>query len=321
MVSFRIALFALVAACLAAQPPAGEVFRARTGLVVVPVTVTGAKSAFADGLEAADFRLLDNGRSQPVEVETADALSSPISIVVLVQTNDLARPALAKIQKIGSMIQPLITGERGRAAVAGFGSKVDLLSEFTDDAGQIGDAFARLKESRDSTARMRDAVDAAVGMLAGRPARDRKAILIIGETRDRGSEIALADVVQAVQRSGITVYAATFSVYKTAFTAKNHEQAQAGGMNLLAAFRELGRLGSLNDVEALTEGTGGERASFATLRSLEARISRLGEELHAQYQLTYRTPPEPGYHRIVVSVEGRPELKVRARPGYWVEEP
>ncbi len=311
-------LLALLASSAAAQPTSNDVFRAGTDLVVVPVTVTGPKTAFVDGLGGSDFRLSDNGRAQSIRVETSDVVSVPISIAVVIQTNDLARPALAKISKVGSMIQPLITGENGRAAIVRFGSQIELVQEFTSDASLIGDAFARLAIYPDSTARMRDAVDAAARMLEARPPSERKAILLISETRDRGSETTLAELAQSLQRSSITVFAATFSVYATAFTSKQHEQTAASGMNLIAAFRELGRLGKLNDVEALTEATGGDRSSFATLRSLETRVSRLGEELHAQYQLTYQPDTkDAGYHRIAIQIPAQPKLAVRARPGYW----
>jgi hypothetical protein len=115
-------------------------------------------------------------------------------------------------------------------------------------------------------------------------------------------------------------------------------------MNLLAAFRELGRMGKLSDVEAITEATGGVREPFATLGGLETRIGRIGEELHAQYQITYEPPKdspaqrswggesfpalraprpvpassrEPGYPRITVELPRHERLQVRARPGYW----
>jgi hypothetical protein len=38
-----------------------------------------------------------------------------MALIVAVQTNDVSAAALLKIQKVGSMIQPLITGDRGWA--------------------------------------------------------------------------------------------------------------------------------------------------------------------------------------------------------------
>ena len=56
-----------------------------------------------------------------------------------------------------------------------------------------------------------------------------------------------------------------------------------------------------------------------TQRTLERAISDLGEELHSQYLLTYvpNNQEEGGYHNIVVQVL-KPDMKVRARDGYYL---
>lgn len=195
-----------------AIPSAAHVFRAGADLIAVPVTVTGEKDRFAEGLEAADFRLLDSGRPQVIHVDPADIAGAPVSLVVLVQANDLAGPALAKINKVGSMIRPLITGERGQAAVIRFGPKVDLLREFTADENEIMAVFAKIGAYSGSEARLRDAVSLAERMLRSRRQPHRKAILLVSETRDRGSATSLEETVNALQHSAITVFAATYSV-------------------------------------------------------------------------------------------------------------
>jgi hypothetical protein len=65
---------------------------------------------------------------------------------------------------------------------------------------------------------------------------------------------------------------------------------------------------------------GGRRIPFRKLSELEAGISSVGEELYTEYVLSY-TPDSyvPGYHRSVVQA-GKPDVVVRARPGYYVLE-
>jgi hypothetical protein len=94
--------------------------RTRVPLVVAPATVTDGKGRFIDGLRESDFVLLDNGHSRPLHIDTSDIAQIPISIVIAVQSNGFSGPALAKIRKVGSMVEPLITGERGEAAVIRF---------------------------------------------------------------------------------------------------------------------------------------------------------------------------------------------------------
>jgi hypothetical protein len=66
---------------------------------------------------------------------------------------------------------------------------------------------------------MLDAVQSAVEHLRRRP-NARRVLLLISESRDRGSEAALDVVITAAQSQGVTVYAATYSAFKAAFTSK-----------------------------------------------------------------------------------------------------
>jgi hypothetical protein len=60
-------------------------------------------------------------------------------------------------------------------------------------------------------------------------------------------------------------------------------------------------------------------------RSIEKAIDEIGGELHSQYAISY-TPAginTTGYHEIKVSVirNDAKNLKVRARPGYYLPPP
>jgi VWFA-related protein len=75
-----------------------------------------------------------------------------------------------------------------------------------------------------------------------------------------------------------------------------------------------------NPSTVYTKFTGGRQYSFATQRGLDQAITEIGEELHSQYLLSY-TPDnqeDAGFHTINVWVKGRSDLKIRARPGYYI---
>jgi len=76
---------------------------------------------------------------------------------------------------------------------------------------------------------MVDAVNQSLRMLSGRPGSRRSNIVIIGESRDRGSETKLDDITQKLQSTGVTVYALKYSAYWTAFTTKPDEYRPTGG--------------------------------------------------------------------------------------------
>lgn len=310
------ASFAWLLAGLCAQQPT---FRTTVPLVIAPTTITDRKGNYVDGLTENDFLLYDNRRPQQIHM---DVHFVPISLVIAVQSSSLAAPALLRIRKIGSMIEPLVIGERGEAAVFIFDSQVELVQGFTSDAQALKRAFLRIRPG-DAGSRMIDAVTASVRLLSKCPIQRRRVLLLIGETRDRSSQGKLEDAVTLAQLENVTVYPVSYSAFLTGFTAQPEAsavQAGGGGINLLAIFAEIARLATTNAAEALSKYTGGRHLSFLKQRSLEQAISHIGEELHSQYLLSF-TPAvreEGAFHEIEVKVRDRTEVIVRTRPGYWL---
>ena len=310
------ASFAGLLAGLCAQEPT---FRTTVPLVIAPTTITDKKGNYVDGLTENDFLLYDNRRPQQIHM---DVHSVPISLVIAVQSSSLAAPSLLRIRKIGSMIEPLVIGERGEAAVFIFDSQVERIQGFTSDTQALKRAFLSLRPG-DAGSRMIDAVTASVRLLSKCPIQRRRVLLLIGETRDRSSEGKLEDAVTLAQLENVTVYPVTYSAFLTGFTAKPEAsavQAGGGGINLLAIFAEIARLATTNAAEALSKYTGGRHLSFLKQRSLEQAISHIGEELHSQYLLSFTpTVREEGtFHEIEVKVRDRTDVIVRTRPGYWL---
>src|ERR1022692_5136146 len=134
-------IFALVLP-LAAQDSR---FNVRSRLVLVPVTISDSNGRPVDGLEAADFRLLDNRWGRKITVDTIATGVAPIALVIAVQSAGISTPVLEKVRKIGSMIQPLVTGERGCAALVSFAKTVTWLQECTNNADAFGRALHGLQ--------------------------------------------------------------------------------------------------------------------------------------------------------------------------------
>jgi VWFA-related protein len=333
----RLAAITLFSTLLTAQDPK---FGAQSRLVTVPVSVMDERSQPVTGLEKAAFTLFDNGKPRPVTVDTFDTGVAPVALVVAVQTSGISAPVLDETRKVATMIKPMITGERGCAALLAFAEHVEWKQECTRDEIALQASFSRLRPLEHKNARMLDAVQTAIRKLEGRK-NYRRVLLLISESRDRDSETDLQSAVVSAQTAGVAVYAATYSALKTAFTSPSNETgnppkrpprprepAEIPGrdpvpvppeqrVDIIAAVGELARLSKEKTTELLAERTGGATFSFAQQKGLEKAIQALGEELNSQYVLSF-TPEatEPGYHRLEVRVN-RPGVEVRARPGYW----
>jgi VWFA-related protein len=349
----RCLLSLVVAAALAGQDSR---FGVQSRLVLVPVNVTDPKGRTIDGLDTKDFVVLDEGRPQKVTVDTIATGVAPIALIVAIQSSGISKAALEKVHNIGAMIQPLVTGERGCAAVVSFFSRVVWLQECTNSDDALARAFEQVRPGAAKTARMLDAVQESIERLRQHP-NSRRVLMLISESRDRGSETALDHVAVAAQSAGVTVYAATYSAFKTAFTSKSsptveplkptHPPKPGDGtalvsgspplcnpkacldpplpppeqrVDILSGMGELVRLGKINTTQALAKGTGGDTFPFTRLKGLEEAIRKLGAELHSQYLLSF-TPDDStdGYHHLEVQVAGG-DFRVRARPGYWATQ-
>ena len=311
-------LGALVCLSLFAQEPT---IRTNVPLVLVPVTVTDSKGKSIDGLEQEDFRLEDDGVAQKdVRMDTSDTVLAPVALAVAIQSSGISQAALEKIHRVGGMIQPLVAGERGQAAVLAFDAEVRVLQEFTHDSDEINGAFEIVQPRTIKSARLIDAVLEGVRLLETRPQNYRRILLTLSESRDRGSKAKLDKAVEAAQRAGVALYPITYSAQKTAWTARPADAPPLpGGPDYAGAIVELSRLATPNAADILAKATGGRHLSFTRLQGLEEAITRLGQEVHSQYLLSF-SPAESknkGYHRIRVEVRSRPDAIVRARPGYW----
>ncbi|MES1257472.1 MAG: VWA domain-containing protein, partial [Acidobacteriota bacterium] len=262
-------------------------FRTEIRVVQVPVSVTDAQGRNVDGLKARDFLVLDDGAPQAIELDTFGTGVAPISLVIAIQASGVSTPAMVKIRRIGGMIQPLVIGHRGEAAVLTFDNQIKWRQDFTSESDLLQASVRNLKSTSQSQARLFDAViDAAIRM---KDRKGRKVVLLISESRDRGSEARLEHAIEAVEREGVEVFAAPYSAFANAWIAKPEDLPPPSAPNYLAIFTELFRLAKTNDTQALTRATGGSEYPFLRERAIEKAVESLGVEVHSQYILSF--PP------------------------------
>src|SRR5665213_3882174 len=108
--------------------------------------------------------------------------------MVLIQASGISAPALARIERVGGLIKPLVIGQRGQAAVIEFDDEIRVRTDFTPDSDLISAAFQRTRSRSIRTARLIDAVAAGIKMLETRSPNNRRVMLILSESRDRGSK-------------------------------------------------------------------------------------------------------------------------------------
>ena len=336
------------AALLAQQPPPAAPgqeselrIRVPVQIVLVPTVVTDRDGNFITDLRPDEFALKDNGKMQKVE---EDVIFHPLSMVIAVQANASMEKVLEQVRKTGPIFENYVTGETGEAAVVSFDHRVNTVQGFTDKPGEISEALKKIKPGSQS-ARLNDAVMLGIRMLESRPKDRRKAVVLISEARDNGSEVALREVLTRAEFAGVSVYSVNVNRFLAALTGRTEpprpdpvpagarrlpngqmstptteSQTQMGNWvpAITGVFKGTKSLFVDNVLETYTKYTGGREFPFLSYRDLEKALTAMGDELHNQYLISYRPNnlSEAGYHEIEVIVK-RPNLRVRARPGYW----
>ena len=130
--------------------------------------------------------------------------------MVLVQANAGVEKILPQVQKIGSLIDGLVTGDNGEVAVVAFDHRIQTIADFTSDPDKISAAFKKLKPGSWSS-RMNDSAMEGIRLLRNRPATQRRTLLVISESRDNGSEISYREVLTAAEFANVVVYSVNMS--------------------------------------------------------------------------------------------------------------
>ena len=312
-------------------------------VVIAPTTVLDRSGNYVNGLQLGDFTLFDNGKPQKI---TADVSYEPMSIVIAVQDSANLNDILPKIQKIGLLMDNLVVGENGEAAVLAFDHRLRVMQDFTSEPAKIQEAMKRITPGS-TNSRVIDAVNESVRMLKKRPGNHRRIILLIAEKRDKSSEGRLRESLTEAQFANVAIYSIDISSVLAGLTGKplppqpqsippTATHIPAGGAQTPTTMDQLYNNGNVipvfvdifkavksifvdDTLDVFTRFTGGKEYSFVSQRDLEKVTTALGAELHSQYLLSY-TPnniDEGGFHEIRVVVN-RPSLEVRTRPGYWI---
>jgi VWFA-related protein len=335
------------------QPPTIKV---QSLLVNAPATVRNAKGEFVDNLEAKDFRVTDNGVEQ--KISHFELGGDAVAMVVVVETSSRVETLLPEVRKSGILLTQTVMGPNGEGAVIGFNDSVDRLQDFTSSADAIEATISRLREGT-SGSKLYDAMALGVEMLSGRreattlePGR-RRVLVVLAESDDKGSDAKLGAVLRKAQLQNVTIYSVGLSSARASLQKKaeykrppnpapdgtfglppvpgsvqtpSTENARYGTIDLMAlavwAVSHIKDQITGSGLQVAAVATGGAHIATWKDRSVESAIDEIGAELHSQYVLTYIPTGTDlgGYHEIKVEVN-QPDLKVRARPGYYLAEP
>jgi VWFA-related protein len=329
------------------QQPQFPPIRVTVDVVQAAVTVLDRNGNSVNGLLPNQFRMFDNNKEQ--DIHSVDVTYTPISLVVAIQANSRVDKILPQVNRIGNLLKPIILGDQGEAAVVAFDSRVRTLQDFTSDPEKIAKAVKSIQAGSQSS-RLVDAVEAADRLLSNRNKDRRRILIVIGETRDFGSEASAREALIDLQLHNVTTYWLDMSHLMGILTAPAPDPrpdnnppamhtmpggvpatpttvAQMYGGNggraefiplMVEIFKDVKNIFKTSPAELFTKGTGGNEYSFYNQGQLERTINEIGDLLHSQYLISYspNNRGEYGFHQLTVAIVDH-DYRCQTRPGYW----
>ncbi len=309
MPKFRLllgVLLALLEGAAVGQNPAprqaeepGAVIRVSSNLVVVPVSVTDAAGRPVHNLPAVDFRLEEDGRPQQV-VALGKPGETPIALAILFDISGSIRERFQFEQQAASNFLKSVLRPSDTVSVFSIGEAPKMVQELTTNAGVATATILGLQPTREATAFYDSVATAAQYLRATAGPGTRRLVLAISDGEDNHSDnYQLAGALRELQRSECLFYS----------------------INPGGTWIRLNRISLKGQaaLAALAAETGGAFLPSETA-DLDAVFRRIAAELQTQYLLGYYSTNQQAdgaYRRIQVRLPGRPELRVRARQGYY----
>lgn len=291
------------------EPPAqGQTIKTQVSLVNIFATVRDKNKRIVGDLKQEDFKIEENSQDQKIAFFSKE-VALPITLALLLDTSGSEQDMLGAIQQAGSSFLNRVLRKGDEALVMSFDSDIDLLSDFTDDRGQLDRAVHKSRinipsggsiggnpgpiGSRQITGTaLYDAIYLACSEKLDTEA-GRKAIVIVTDAQDEGSKVRIEEAIEAAQRTDTVIHIILVSDPRY-------------GANSGAARK-------------LAEETGGRVLVANNEKKLMQAFDEISEELRNQYTLGYY--PTNGEHdgkfRKIKIETANHDLKVLARKGYY----
>ena len=326
------ALVMLAVCALPQQPPAA--FRAQSNEVIVPVTVTDEKNRFVSDLQAADFKIFDQGKEQKIEFFSRDR-NQPVVVGFLLDLSNTNRMHWKKFQDAAQeLVWALLPGDKKFSGyLITYSNEAELAVNTTTDSEKITDRIGKLKPG--GGAALYDAIYMACTnrqLVKGEPYEPRRVIIVIGDGHDNASKKNNNEVVELAQRNLVTIYG--MSTMAFGFSAEGDTSLlrlteETGGQvqyPLQNLYKDVsGYLSNPSDEGnyAITVGTGGYAAEIS--KGIVRAVGSIVGDVTTQYVLRYVPDIGPGtdarqFRNIKVAVNLE-NIKIRYRKGYYPYAP
>ncbi len=292
--------FLAIGGSIAAQNPP-PVFRAETEAVLVTATVLDRDGHPVTDLRREDLRVFEDGVPQEIVVFHIDA-EAPLTAVLVVDTSGSMED---KLDDVKDALTHLLDSAQpdDEVAMLRFSQFVEVVSAAGEGRDRLRRQIGQLRAFGGTA--LNDAI--LDGLEHARRGRHRKkALIVITDGNDTSSTAPARDVIDAVRRSEVLVYALGIGHGERGSFGHGPDKVDIGFLRRVA------------------EPTGGraydlEDAHRGGVDQVDLAVSTIARELRVQYTIGYyptNTRKDGAFRRITINTTRVGET-VRARSGFW----
>ena len=283
-------------------------------VVTVFFNVKDKRGGLIPNLKKEDFQVAEDGKPQTIKYFAAES-NQPLTLGLLIDTSGSQRRVLPMEQEVGSAFLRDVLTAKDLAFLINFDIQVSLLHDYTSEperlrramletqindgggSGAVGIAGAgqgTIPVSRPKGTLLYDAVYLAANEKL-RQQSGRKALVLLTDGADYGSDETLSNAMEAAQQAEVIVYV------------------------IMIADRGNFPTGD-SEMHKLADQTGGRVIDVGNdEKRLRRAFDEIGAELRSQYMIGYipTNAALDGKYRKLELKAKQPEYKIQARKGYF----
>jgi VWFA-related protein len=321
-------------------------------VVTLPVTARDKKGKIVRDLTKDDFELEEDGKPQAIRYFSQET-NLPLTVGLLVDTSMSERDNIDRERTASrSFLDQMITRPVDRAFVIHFDREIELLQDLTSDHAKLEKAVGEIdvQSSVESTptsdqdsgqhrtrsgagTKLYDAIFLACDEIAKKQT-GRKAIVVLTDGEDRGSQETLNSAIESAQKAETIVYTIYIGGHEDHDNQYNPGMGRRGGMGggypgggypgggypggSRYPQQQQNRPDGKKILQQIARETGGRYFEVKKKDSVDDDYAQIAEELRTQFMLGY-TPPKDqssGYHSIHLTAKKK-DLTVQTREGYY----
>jgi Ca-activated chloride channel family protein len=277
-----------------------ESIRINSNLVAVPVSVTDANGEPVRTLRAEDFRLEEEGQKQEVQ-RLGEPGKTPIELALLFDVSGSVRERFEFEKLAASRFLKEVLKPSDTVAVFSIGFDAKLVTERSSNVDNVINGLRGLEPTKEGTAFFDTVVKAAQYLNIYATPGSRRVVIAISDGEDNHSDrYRLFDAQRELQRTDSLFY----SINPSGPSIRLNKISLRGQESMTTLATDTGGVAFLPDKD----------------EDLEKVFKQITAELQAQYLLGYYSTNEATdgkFRRIKIQLPKYPNLRIRARQGYY----